>query len=1690
MENDPGSVAEQRANAVAKLKRAASLPRLKNGRRPQMHNEVVSEGEKTLHDDVQDPSQDTPPERDSNLDSQPNVQPEENQGTPELSNVTRKRRSRSRSRSRGSKDLRKFKPPQSPLPTSVTPSNDSSPDDSPPSRAEYFPLPHSILAPIPSHLHPLPPSPFILPGFSMAENPFLPSGASSPVPRFPTLEALVSHQGLQRSNSAGAARMLTLQNTLQKLTGGTELMESTFPSPAVSPQPLGSKLGRNNTVSGGETSERSTARRLMMAQLNKRMIKETDLEEEDVRPFSPSKRRPRRRSKRQSINPPVASTTDESDLLSTSNTTPNRSNTPQPQPEGLAPNIERTSSTTPIPPIPIYPPPVTPSINLNETINSSRQSTPVRAVPPTHFDHAARKRRESVLIEDPDDEDRIPPQSTYYGLPGAPSRPSPSISPRLPHSSDVSTDSAPPDATNVPVYLASQLERTPSRQARFPSSPFARPHKEISLSSDQEEERDRDDEEFFPTEAFRRSPYHDGLNREISWVAEPVPETPMLVHEETEEEEDDDEPLQEEPSQHITEDEDDRPPPESPREEYSPKIEEPSPRASADSKELVVELETSPLPTPALTSPTPSSFVNLPNTASIVRSSDESDSPQYPQRLSVAICMHSEKSPVATEPELTDPQTARAETPSRREGSTWSKIVHTLTRSASSSGRRSRTNSIATRERRQHTDSSISRESGVSLPSPKTEKNDSISSATYPHGQPSSASTSVHSLLQTAPPSNGVSPVPMTPSADPLAKYTHEKLMPFPGIKKLQEQWNHRQPLFSSTPDIVLSHHVEADIPLPSSSSSNTPSNSPEINGDRKLSHQTSDTHLLQIYKAQAPPLSASASTSSHDHYQHGSLHSPSSIMLKSLPTNRDGVRRWLSARKLFPQPSQSPVGNLPSVPAPEQKPAVASRKPSLSDLFRLRKENDTELHDEWVDVDRDKTRVAISSIGNGQPKKANGDFSPTSLNGSSVHDDLQKTPRASKIARPNGQPYSATDLSLVPSTPATPSPPELPSSTTPEPWSSLSDYPHPTTSESSSSNTSSHYSNYPAKGGILLERLNEMLGRGSRSPLWLSAIDEPPRKFLRCSPVFQVVNSNICKDRFLFLFNDILVIAKPRPEESDTFLEVTKPNPTDRKFTVKNVVLLRQLYFTSEREEPSSRVIPRTPVVQAFVEQFSTDPDHAVATLFSSLGHRDDPAALAQLLFKTPHIDRVQLGDYLSRRTSRVVLKHYLDAFGFIGLRVDKALRVFLQSIHIPERSSHGVSPLDILLESFANRWYEANAGHISYDKDLASRFARAIVQLNDVLHGAIAHEPGQMGHPKRNITARDFLEAFRRHDNRLSDELLGDVYDSIRRERLCQARNPSSGGPPEITVTFKRPLPARLTYRVQSEPIVIRIPQPDPQFSIELFGHDLVFDPPVLSFAKSAEASFRVTGRSFGLKTMSMLRSSPNALLYTGLAQNYTIAVERAFMRNTFQVAFLDHNGTKRKYMFSVTDPVVRHEWNVSLKREIDASVAAADHPYGISWPSPQTGRFYKASYNMAFKVLQDTLLNPSSLLGNPNPCPSKNDHALERLTSSGLHTRDQSKTSLRFGADRPSEPPRSKSRSKVYHRHGPGKMESESNSLSFPHESSDDGGDDPDTQLRSDDQYWSGKDLAMYCQQNSSIALLLAYLQVSTPDPNGSQ
>ena len=128
---------------------------------------------------------------------------------------------------------------------------------------------------------------------------------------------------------------------------------------------------------------------------------------------------------------------------------------------------------------------------------------------------------------------------------------------------------------------------------------------------------------------------------------------------------------------------------------------------------------------------------------------------------------------------------------------TWEKVKDTFRRAGSSSGRRSRTNSILTRKRWDNTDSSVSRESGASLMSAKTDKADSV---------PSPVGVRAPHLMQSPSASASIlSPIPLASSAD-LSKYQNAKLFPFPGMLRLEEERRAKgyPPASASSPDVSI----------------------------------------------------------------------------------------------------------------------------------------------------------------------------------------------------------------------------------------------------------------------------------------------------------------------------------------------------------------------------------------------------------------------------------------------------------------------------------------------------------------------------------------------------------------------------------------------------------------------------------------------------------------------------------------------------------------------------------------------------------------------------------------------------------------------------------------------------------------------------------------------------------------------
>ena len=874
----------------------------------------------------------------------------------------------------------------------------------------------------------------------------------------------------------------------------------------------------------------------------------------------------------------------------------------------------------------------------------------------------------------------------------------------------------------------------------------------------------------------------------------------------------------------------------------------------------------------------------------------------------------------------------------------------------------------------------------------------------------------------------------------------------------------------ATSPDGLTS--VFTDRPLLSTTSSSSGQSKDAIR-ERKLSHQASDSKLLLKYQGNtplAPAVAVSHSTASHLDYLSSTAASSTPNLTNKLPTTREGVKKWL---RKFSVNSNSNTHQ-------DHKSPEAIKKPSLSELLGRR-----DAVEIISDVDEEKQQEEIRAPTSASTNTLKGqtfsrDESRDFDAPQSSPDDITSPYRYNQTF---SHPYEHGSDLRHSSMPPPSSSQDPVSSTTPDPASSADESADRSLSHSSHASQSSLGSVYSpvaenpgreiARASEILERIDQILRSDELNRLWSSAIYNPPRRQLLSSPMLQVVNANIVKDRFLFLFTDVLVIAKPILPPRDSLIDNPNPRPypPDRMFMVKNVVHLRDLKINVDRDdEPhqlTSAVIAQRPeFLRRFISEFSDNPEKAVAKVIDLRASRGYQT-LGRLLVQLPELNRVKLGEYLSNKNSRNALKAYIDAFGFAGLPIDTALRIFLLSIHIPANPN----VLEAFLDTFASRWYEANAGVIAFDRDLAVRLARAIVRLNEALHSNITQEPGFLPFSPHVVISRDFVDAFRAHDVRrlVPDSMLEGIYRSVRQEKLCQARKPTNTRL-AIPISLKRSLPSRITYKRQSEPIVVRIPQSDPKLVVRIYGQDLTFEPSELTFAKSSEASFRITGTSLGPKTVILTCAGPEAPNYSGLPLSTSVVVERAFMRNTFQIAFLNPSGEKRKYMYSVDDPVIRHEWTSSLKRQMEVARSGLGGPVGDVGPTSEQMLVYRAAEELSFKVLQDTLLSRDMNGSTELTAGSHSSLMRQRNPISPTPFTASSKVY-----------PRSQSRSQMY-RLGAGKHEQELSNGNGTNMTSQ--LDDFTRELNGDVRLWTSAELETLCQQNSAIAHVLSLLQVASP------
>lgn len=306
-----------------------------------------------------------------------------------------------------------------------------------------------------------------------------------------------------------------------------------------------------------------------------------------------------------------------------------------------------------------------------------------------------------------------------------------------------------------------------------------------------------------------------------------------------------------------------------------------------------------------------------------------------------------------------------------------------------------------------------------------------------------------------------------------------------------------------------------------------------------------------------------------------------------------------------------------------------------------------------------------------------------------------------------------------------------------------------------------------------ILARLDSILGTDELDSNAPSVLDNPPRRLLIHIPVLQVVNVHTVKDRHLFLFNDLLLIAKPIIDEHPLTGQPI-PSTLDSAFVVKSIVELRDLRLQAE-EEPVEETGPkkRNPALVTFVDRFANDPARTINTLIQRGHLANNAATIATLLLKNPDLNRNQVGAYLAERRNKHILKAYVDRFRFGGVRIDDALRVFLMSLRLP----HDMVTVEHVLGVVALSWVETNSAS-GFDPSLTLSLILAIMRLSDALHDGVSNsDDPQFSFSTSAISVDDFIAGFREHDPRLlvPEVLLTGVYGSVRKERIEQASDNS---------------------------------------------------------------------------------------------------------------------------------------------------------------------------------------------------------------------------------------------------------------------------------------------------------------------------
>jgi hypothetical protein len=467
-------------------------------------------------------------------------------------------------------------------------------------------------------------------------------------------------------------------------------------------------------------------------------------------------------------------------------------------------------------------------------------------------------------------------------------------------------------------------------------------------------------------------------------------------------------------------------------------------------------------------------------------------------------------------------------------------------------------------------------------------------------------------------------------------------------------------------------------------------------------------------------------------------------------------------------------------------------------------------------------------------------------------------------------------------------------------------------------------------------------------------AVNEVRRHLVYQGHAWQVITTSIVKDRQLFLFEDILVIAKQVPYHEEF--------PSARRFEIKSVLNVNRskLALQDATHKSVFSNSDQKAAIAAAVKKFSSNPVKAIAYLIAKRVLPCTEQAVAHFLHTTPNLSRRQMAKFLGLPDHLAILRCYFSFFAFERLRIDVALRLFLGAFRLPSE----VAMIDNILDSLARRWVECNADIFGSDPGavfVAIRLIFSIMALNAEFHGTFSSATTTPKSTKQVfvdafLSCIDSLAAgtdgdrssslprisFDSNDPRLKN-MLNDIYISILSEKLDMAEvegadakklqwsigTEASNMIPITDEAIDVVFPTTLSLKEPSAMLTLSIGAPIPGLQVKVIGVDIQSEPPVLDFSETGSVTFRFKGLAPGRKLL-MFSKTGRGSKHVAPIPTRGVLIEPAFMKYKFQLSMkvrtdderhggqsVDQAATEKRYLFAVSDTESLQEWVSNLKK-----------------------------------------------------------------------------------------------------------------------------------------------------------------------------